>query len=144
MTVEYALIPLLGWAHFVLGGVVVVRQWKAQARRALERCLRHLENGKSVVLSIEGRRSPNGELGSYKKGPAILAIAAQARVVPILVQGASRCLPYGEWRVRPGRIDVVLLKAVDTRGLTLADRGGLVARLRTLAESHLSVAAPGR
>ena len=138
MNVEYALIPLLGWAHFLLGGVVVVRQWKWQTRKALRRCLRHLRNGRSVVLSIEGRRSENGALGPYKKGPAVLAIAAQARIVPILVEGAGPCLPYGEWRVRPGRITITLLQAVETSGLAPGDRGSLVERLRTLAESRLN------
>jgi 1-acyl-sn-glycerol-3-phosphate acyltransferase len=138
MNVEYALIPLLGWAHFLLGGVAIVRQWKWQTRKALRRCLRHLRNGRSVMLSIEGRRSQNGTLGPYKKGPAILAITAQARIVPILVEGAGPCLPYGEWRVRPGRITVTLLPAVETSGLTLGDRGGLVERLRALAESRLN------
>ena len=89
------------------------------------------------MLSIEGRRSSNGALGPYKKGPAILAIAAQARIVPILIEGAAPCLPFGEWRVRPGRITVTLLPAVETSGLTLGDRGNLVARLRALAESRL-------
>ena len=138
MNVEYALIPLLGWAHFVLGAVVVVRQWKWQTRKALRRCLRYLRNGSNVMISIEGCRSPNGALGPYKKGPAILAIAAQVRIVPILIEGAAPCLPYGDWRVRPGRITVTLLPAVETRGLTLGDRGGLVARLRALAEARLS------
>jgi 1-acyl-sn-glycerol-3-phosphate acyltransferase len=138
MNVEYALIPLLGWAHFLLGGVVVVRQWKWQTRMALKRCLRHLRNGRSVVLSIEGRRSENGALGPYKKGPAVLAIAAQVPIVPILVEGAGPCLPYGEWRVRPGRITITLLQAVETSGLSPGDRSSLVERLRALAESRLN------
>lgn len=141
MNVEYALIPFLGWAHVILGAVVVVRQWKGQTRRALRRCLQYIRSGESVVLSIEGRRSRDGGLSPYKKGPAILAIAAQARIVPIVVEGADLCLPYGEWRVRPGRIRATLLKAIDTRGLTLADRGRLVTELRAKAEARLHPAA---
>jgi hypothetical protein len=38
--IEYALMPLLGWALVLTGNIVVVRQWKWQAKRAVERAAR--------------------------------------------------------------------------------------------------------
>src|SRR5438105_5190599 len=57
MNLEFALYPFLGWATWASGGIPLVRQWPAQARAALERAEERLRAGRSVAISIEGRRS---------------------------------------------------------------------------------------
>jgi 1-acyl-sn-glycerol-3-phosphate acyltransferase len=47
-------------------------------------------------------------------------------------------LPHGEWRARPGRITVHLLKAIPTDGLSYADRDAILDRLRALAEREMN------
>lgn len=135
---EYALLPLVGWATVAAGGVTVVRQWPAQARRALGVASARIRSGRNFAISIEGQRSKDGALSPYKKGPAVLAIETGATIVPFLLRGARERLPYGEWRVRPGAVSVVLCDAIPTAGLTYADRDALTARLRALAEKELA------
>lgn len=134
--IEYVALPFVGWALLAQGAVVVVRQWPAQARGAVDRAVRAMRSGDSFYMSIEGRRSPDGSLSPYKKGAAVLAIRAGARVVPLLFRGAREILPYGEWRVREGMVVVELLPAIDVSALRYEDRDALVARLRALAEEH--------
>jgi 1-acyl-sn-glycerol-3-phosphate acyltransferase len=134
---EFALLPLLGWAPWAMGGVVLRRHHRAQATRALKTVEAGLRRGDSFGISIEGKRVRPGEAAPFKKGPAVLAIAAQADIVPFVVHGADRVWPYGEWRVRPGTIEIELLAPIVTRGMTYADRDALVAELRRRAAAAL-------
>ena len=136
MNIEYAALPFIGWVTLAQGSVVVVRQWSAQARRAVDRAVRALRRGESFYMSIEGRRSPDGRLGPYKKGAAVLAIQSGATLVPLVFRGAREALPPGEWRVRPQRVTIELLPAIETTGLRYEDRDALVERLRALAEAQ--------
>jgi 1-acyl-sn-glycerol-3-phosphate acyltransferase len=134
--IEFLLMPLLGWAMWATGSIPVVRQWPAQRRRALDRAKAAMARGDSIYISMEGARSPAGLL-PYKSGPVRLALAAGAPLVPIVIHGARERLPLGQWRVRPGRVRVVLHEPIPTVGLSDDDVASLVARLRALAEREL-------
>jgi 1-acyl-sn-glycerol-3-phosphate acyltransferase len=138
LNLEFALLPFLGWAAWAAGGIVVVRQWQRQSRRALSVAESHLFANGSVVISIEGRRSEDGSLSRYKKGPVLMAITTSAGLVPVTFHGARERLPVGEWRVRPGAVHLVFHAPIPTLGRSYADRDALVADLRALAERELS------
>lgn len=133
---EFAALPVVGWLSLAHGAVPILRQNPEQARRALHRVSRAIRAGDNFGISIEGRRSPDGELSPYKKGPAVLAIDAQCDIVPFMSHGEWPLWPHGDWRVRPGRIHGVAYPAISTRGMTYDDRDELVARLRELAETE--------
>ncbi|MCK8501011.1 lysophospholipid acyltransferase family protein [Myxococcus fulvus] len=136
MNIEYAALPFAGWVPWAQGSTVVVRQWSAQARRAVDRAAQALREGASYYMSIEGRRSEDGRLNPYRKGAAVLAIRSGATLVPMVFHGARDVLPFGEWRVWPGRVRVELLPAIPTEGLRHEDRDALVERLRALARER--------
>jgi 1-acyl-sn-glycerol-3-phosphate acyltransferase len=140
--IGFALIPFLGWASVGFGGIPIVRQWSWQTRRGLKKAERCLKKGQSLCISMEGRRSQDGNLSPYKKGPVVLALSTQAQIVPVIFQGARETLPHGAWRPRPGRVRVVFCEAIPTAGLTREDRNGLVARLHELAKAELTPAPP--
>lgn len=135
--IEYALIPFFGWPAWLFAWVIV-RQWPEQARRALRRVRCYVQNGGNLLISIEGRVSPDGSLSPYKKGAVVVATEAGARIVPVVLHGARDRLPLGEWRVRPGTVRVSLLAAIDTAATTVGDRDRLLARLRSRAEEALA------
>lgn len=136
--IEYAMMPLLGWAIVPLRFVVIIRQWKAQAKRGIERAAARLARGQTWVISSEGSRTPDGRLLPFKKGPVVLALKSQATIIPLAVQGAREAMPRGEWRLRPGHIEVHLLQAIPTRGLSYDDRDAVLERLHALAEHELA------
>ena len=136
----YAAMPLLGWARVLLGDIVIVRQWRTQAKRGVERATARLARGETWMISIEGERTPDGKLQPYKKGPIVMAIRSQATIIPMVFRGGLEILPRGEWRPRPGHLEVHVLRAISTRGLTYEDRGAVLAHLRKLAEQELGLA----
>ncbi len=133
--IEYALIPFFGWISFLLGWIIV-RQMPEQAKRQLKKAVRYAADGGLVYLSAEGKRSTDGGLSPYKKGPVVLAIEAQAPIHPIYIAGSRECLPVGEWKIRPGKIIVHYLPPIPTGGLTYEDRDQLLAKIRAIGEAE--------
>jgi 1-acyl-sn-glycerol-3-phosphate acyltransferase len=140
---EYALIPLYGWT-VALWGYVVVRQWPSQAKKTVAKAARFLKDGGNVMVSVEGRRSKDGLLSPYKKGPVVLAIEAKADIVPVVHLGVRDCMPHGAWRIRPGDVTVRFLRSIPTRDARYDDRTQLVEALRCLGERASTVAVSER
>jgi 1-acyl-sn-glycerol-3-phosphate acyltransferase len=63
------------------------------ARPALERLKEHLKNKWSVIIFPEGRLSATGNIGTFKKGAAILAVDSRVPIVPAYVEGTYEVLP---------------------------------------------------
>ncbi len=139
INIEFASLPFIGWAWTILGSIVIIRQWKKQARRGIERAQQFLNNGENVGISIEGRRSPNGSISSYKKGPAVLAIGAGATIVPVVFHGARSVFPPGTWRVCPGTIELEICEPIETQDLSYEDRNNVVEKLLTIAKEKVEV-----
>lgn len=104
----------------------------------IERAAAGLARGQTWVISTEGARTPDGRLLPFKKGPAVLALKSQATIIPLAIHGAREVMPSGEWRLRPGHIEVHLLKSISTRGLKYDDRDAVLEQLRMIAERELA------
>ncbi|HEY7056518.1 MAG TPA: lysophospholipid acyltransferase family protein [Vicinamibacterales bacterium] len=144
INLEFALFPLVGQMAVALGATVIVRQWPAQAKRALERAVRRLKDGESFFISVEGRRSPDGRLSRYRKGSVVLAIGAQVDMVPFYLEGAREILPYGAWVPRPGRVRAVFMRPIQVAGLGYQDRDALLERVCNAAAKSLGQQPPLR
>ena len=138
MNLEYAIIPFFGWAMWIFCWVII-RQWSSQAKKTLAKVEAFLQNEGNLWMSIEGKRSENGSLSQFKKGPVVMAIQAQAKIVPVIIYGTKECLGYGKWRIHPGRVVVRLLKAIPTIDIKYKDRNELVNKLFALAECEVVV-----
>ena len=88
-------------------------------------------------MSIEGRRSTNGSLSQFKKGPVVMAIRAQAKIVPVIINGTKEVLGYGNYKIQSGKVVVRLLKMIHTKGVRYEDRVVLLNQLVALSEREL-------
>lgn len=144
--------PFLGRCFRMAGFVEVDRRNKLQARQALAQAVDALRAGNTFLIFPEGTRTRDGTLAEFKKGGFVLAMEAGARILPVVIDGAYALLPPDTWRLRPGRLRVRALAAIDTRTFTLEQRDELTALVRArlaaaLSEgepSHASQAAPAR
>lgn len=130
---EFAIVPIIGWLNALLGGTLIIRQWPEQARNSMNKAANKLSRI-NLWMSVEGQRSPDGNICAYKKGVALLAISSGATIIPIFYKGARERLPYGEWRVRPGVVEMKFLESFNAKGMTFEDREKLVNQLRAIAE----------
>jgi 1-acyl-sn-glycerol-3-phosphate acyltransferase len=125
-------IPLLGTHLSRAGHIPVPREDPRAAVKVMQQAAEAIQQKKiSLLIFPEGGRSHNGVLRPFKEGGAYIAIKAGAPVVPAILIGTRRVLPFGAGVVRPGSVILRLLTPIPTDQLTLKDRGKLTEELRT-------------
>ena len=122
--------PIMGAAFDVGGFVAVERENRERAMESIQRGADSLRAGNSFLIFPEGTRSRTGELLPFKKGGFIMAIQAQAPIVPVAVQGGRAAMRKGSGIVRPVHVSVRIGESVPTKGLTLDDRDTLIQQVR--------------
>jgi 1-acyl-sn-glycerol-3-phosphate acyltransferase len=123
-------VPFFGWAIHFLGHIRLDRQNRKQAFAAYEIAAETLVRERMhVVVFPEGTRSRSGLLLPFKKGPAVLAIAAGVTVVPCYCAGTFDILPKGSVLVRPHPVQLLFGPPLDAAGLTYDDRDAFTDRL---------------
>lgn len=65
-----------------------------------------LQNGWSLLIFPEGRRTRTGNLLPFHPGPAILALSQRVPVLPIYIDGTAQVLPPGTKYARPAAVRV--------------------------------------
>src|SRR3990170_1901037 len=122
---ELRKLPVLVQAFDLAGFVPLQRGNPEQSLPAIERAAAALRNGSSFLIFPEGTRSRTGELLPFKKGGFIMALRAQAPIVPVAIIGARAAMRKGSPVIRPVMIRVWFGSPVETEGMTHADRDHL-------------------
>ena len=128
---ELRRVPLMAILFDIGGFVAVERADREKAMAAISRGAESLKAGNSFLIFPEGTRSRTGQLLPFKKGGFIMAIEAQAPIVPVAVQGGRDAMRKGSAFVRPVMVLVRVGSPIPTAGLTMSDRDGLIARVRS-------------
>ncbi len=118
-------IPLFGPAARAAGMISIERDNRKSAFASYDRAAEQIRKGASVVVFPEGTRGRTYQLRPFKKGPFVLAVAAQVPVVPVILHGTIPIQPKGSFRVRSGTVDVHFLEPIPTSGMTYEDRDRL-------------------
>jgi 1-acyl-sn-glycerol-3-phosphate acyltransferase len=135
---ELHAIPILAHGFDIVGFVPVERGNREQSMRAIEGAAAALREGNSFMIFPEGTRSRTGELLPFKKGGFIMAIKAGAPIVPVAIQGARAAMRKGSPIVRPVCIRVAFGPPVETAGLDLNERDGVIVRVRERMQEMLT------
>jgi 1-acyl-sn-glycerol-3-phosphate acyltransferase len=130
--------PIMGTVFDVGGFVPVDRGDRDRAMASIARGAEAIRSGRSFLIFPEGTRSRTGHLLPFKKGGFIMAIQAQAPIVPVAIQGGRAAMKKGSAFVRPVRVTVRIGQPIPTTGLTLDDRDVLIDRVRHEIEALLS------
>lgn len=131
-------IPILGRAMRLRGFIPVDRKNRERAMQAVDAAVKALKAGNSFLVYPEGTRSPDGRPLPFKRGAFILAIRAEAPIVPISVSGASRIMRKGEWAIHPGTLRITIHPPVATAGFGEEDRGAIIELVKAAVISGLA------
>jgi 1-acyl-sn-glycerol-3-phosphate acyltransferase len=123
--VELFKIPLFGKAMLAAGMIPIERANRKAAFGSYSLATQRIQSGASVAVYPEGTRGNAYPLRPFKKGPFVLAIQAQAPIVPVVVYGQLEVNPKGKFLVRPGDIHVHFLPPIETAGMVYEDRDRL-------------------
>ncbi len=121
-------VPILGPAMLRAGMIPIERANRKSAFASYAAATERIQRGASVAVYPEGTRGFSYALRPFKKGPFVLAIQAQAPIVPVYVYGALDINRKGEFKVRPGTVHLHYLPAIPTTGMTYDDRNDLARR----------------
>jgi 1-acyl-sn-glycerol-3-phosphate acyltransferase len=127
---ELKKLPILGKVMVAGGFVPVERERREASMASIDEAAQSIRDGNSFLIFPEGTRSRTSELLPFKKGGFIMAIKAQAPIVPVAVSGGREAMRKGSWFVRPVMVDVRIGDPVETAGLTLDDRDQLIEIVR--------------
>jgi 1-acyl-sn-glycerol-3-phosphate acyltransferase len=127
---ELRKLPVLVRAFDLAGFIPLERGNPEQSLPAIDRAAEALRDGNSFLIFPEGTRSRTGELLPFKKGGFILAIKAQAPVVPIGISGARNAMRKGSPLIYPVTVHVRIGEPVETAGMTLDDRDAVIRAVR--------------
>lgn len=68
VNIEFSLIPYIGWCRG-LAGVIIRRGNRKSTQSGMDKILKRMMTyNDTFLLSVEGQRSPTGDLATYKKG----------------------------------------------------------------------------
>ena len=127
---ELERIPLFGAAARAVGVIFIDRDNRKAAFAAYESAAGRIREGHPVLVYPEGTRGEQYALRPFKKGPFVLAIGAQAPIVPTVIHGTIEVNPRGSFRANPGTVHVHLLDPLPTAGLSYDEREALADRVR--------------
>jgi len=134
---ELRKLPILVRAFDLAGFVPLERGNRDQSLPAIERAAHALRDGNSFLIFPEGTRSRTGDLLPFKKGGFIMALKAQAPVVPVAIKGARDAMKKGSLIIRPVRVTVTFGPPIETAGLTMDQRDAVIARARSAVAALL-------
>jgi 1-acyl-sn-glycerol-3-phosphate acyltransferase len=136
-------LPILGRCFDVGGFVPIDRHDRHQSDGAIAQAACNLRHGKSFFVFPEGTRSRTGELLPFKKGPFVLAIEAQAPIVPVALIGAGRAMKRGSPVIWPVTVTVRLGLPIETAGTTYQDRDRVMEEARARVAELLAAGPAG-
>ncbi|CAO1652121.1 HAD-IB family hydrolase [Parasphingorhabdus sp. NYA22] len=123
--------PVIGKLMELAGTVFIDRANARSAIKAMAPLIDAIKiDGKSIVIAPEGTRTLSPKLGPFKKGAFHMAIQAGVPIVPIVIHNAGDVAPKNEFLMRPAKVRVDVLPAVDTSQWTTRTMNDHVAEVR--------------
>ncbi len=118
---ELRKVPLFGLALETSRNLFIDRSKGSEALESIQRGVRQLPEGTSILIFPEGTRSWDGALLPFKKGGFVIARDGELPILPVTVRHSHDRLPKGQAAFSPGTIDVVIHPPVETAGREIED-----------------------
>lgn len=131
---ELRKIPIMGGALKAAGHIYIDRQRRQSAFGSYQKAAEIVKSGISAMVFGEGTRSRTGNLLPFKKGPFVLAIAAQVPVLPVYCAHTFGILPKGGWRIHPQPVTLYFGEPISTAGMDYEDRKNLLKQTQRVIE----------
>src|ERR1700757_1300031 len=129
--------PLLG-ETMRIGSLVPVDRGNRDAGIAAVRAAADvIRQGINMTIYVEGKRSFDGKLLPFKKGPFYLAIECGVPVVPVTIVGTHEIMPKARFRIAPGTAKIIFHDPIEPA--EFGSRECLMERVRSTINQGLPV-----
>src|SRR3981081_4554316 len=129
--------PILGKIMLIGSLVPVDRGNRDSGIAAVRDAVKALEQGLNMTTYVEGKRSFDGKLLPFKKGPFYLAEECKVPVVPITISGTEKVMPKARFAIRPGTAKVTVEFHDPIEPSDFGERDCLMAKVRAAINSGL-------
>jgi 1-acyl-sn-glycerol-3-phosphate acyltransferase len=120
--------PILG-ETMRMGALVPVDRGNREAGiAAVHAAAEVVKQGINMTIYVEGKRSFDGKLLPFKKGPFYLAMECGVPVVPVTIVGTHDLMPKARFQISPGTVNVIFHDPIPPADF--GDRDCLMARVR--------------
>jgi 1-acyl-sn-glycerol-3-phosphate acyltransferase len=128
-------VPILGRAMRMGSLVPVDRGNRDAGIEAVHAAKQVVQQGLNMTIYVEGKRSFDGKLLPFKKGPFYLAMECGVPVVPITINGTHYVMPKGRFAIKPGLATVIFHPPIEAKDF--ASRECLMEKVRVAIDSGL-------
>jgi 1-acyl-sn-glycerol-3-phosphate acyltransferase len=128
-------VPILGRAMRMGSLVPVDRGNRDAGIEAVRASKEVVAQGLNMLIYVEGKRSFDGKLLSFKKGPFYLAMECGVPVVPVTIVGTHYAMPKGRFAIKPGPVTVIFHPPIASQDF--GTRESLMEKVRAAIESGL-------
>jgi 1-acyl-sn-glycerol-3-phosphate acyltransferase len=130
-------LPFFGIFYWLSGNILIDRSNKQKAWDSMEKVKKAIqENDTSIWMMPEGTRSQGKGLQPFKKGAFITAIAAQTKILPIVISDYCNNIDLNKWH--SATVHIKLFPPIETVGLTEQDAPALMKQCHDLFKTQLS------
>ena len=127
--------PILG-AAMRMGNLVPVDRGNREAGiEAVNAARAVVEQGLNMIIYVEGKRSFDGKLLPFKKGPFYLAMECGVPVIPMTIVGTHYSMPKTRFAIKPGPAKVIFHPPIEPKDF--GSRECLMEKVRMVIESGL-------
>jgi len=127
--------PILGRAMLKGSLVAVDRGNRDAGIEAVRAAKAVVEQGINMTIYVEGKRSFDGKLLPFKKGPFYLAVECGVPVVPMTIVGTHYAMPKARFSIRPGKVKVIFHPPIEPKDF--GSRDELMEKVYDVIESGL-------
>ena len=107
--------PILGRAMRMGSLVPVDRGNRDAGIEAVKAAKEVIGQGLNMTIYVEGKRSFDGQLLPFKKGPFYLAMECGVPVVPVTIVGTHDAMPKKRFAIRPGTVKVIFHEPIEPK-----------------------------
>ena len=127
--------PILGRAMRMASLLPVDRGNREAGIEAVAAAKDVIQQGLNMTIYVEGKRSFDGKLLPFKKGPFYLAMECGVPVIPMTIVGTHHAMPKGRFSIKPGPVKVIFHAPIKPKDF--ASRDCLMEKVRAVIESAL-------
>ncbi len=128
-------VPILGQAMRRGSLVPVDRGNRDAGIEAVAAAKAVIAQGINMTIYVEGKRSFDGKLLPFKKGPFYLAVECGVPVVPMTIVGTHYAMPKARFSIQPGPVKVIFHSPIEPKDF--GSRECLMEKVRAAIESGL-------
>ena len=101
-------LPIFGYCLKLAEYIPVDRLGNAaSAQASVNTASQLLAKGLHITTFVEGKRSTDGRLQPFKKGPFYLAIQSGAPCIPVSIYGTETMMAKGSFAIKPGTAHII-------------------------------------